>query len=105
MCLSHCVQQRQTQSFGLFFVRVGKTTHTNSGMKFRLHRCENPIFMSNLVLRYQHFSLRRDRAGEDIIGSSIRLDVSYLSLSRCFAESVEHTAYSSVKNRLIWNRV
>ena len=71
----------------------------------RVHRCENPILMSNLVLRYQHFFLRRDRADEEIIGSSIRLDVSYLSLSRCIAESVEHTAYSSVKNRLIWNRV
>ena len=82
-CFAECVEptahSSAKHSFGRFFVGVGKTIHTNSGMKNSLHRCENPIFMSHLFLRHQHFSLRTDRKIEDIIGSSIRLDVSYLS--------------------------
>ena len=53
----------------------------------------------------QDFSLRRLGLNEPMIPSSIRLDVSYLSYSRYFDEFYEPNEYSSVKDRLIWNRL
>ena len=74
-------------------------------MKFTLQRCENPTFTSILVSRNRFFSEHRVRAGGGLIGSSIRLDVSYLSCSRLFADCVEPTSYSSANHRLILNRL